>query len=777
MRVNDDTIKGLIEGQKQFEVPIWQRQYTWGLRQHEQLWQDLLEQDRQVHGQAPASAGHFFGSVVLSPRDPSATGTTHFLVIDGQQRLTTVMLLLCATRDVVADGDAQAVQRFNDLYLLNQYAEGNERFRLLPTEEDRAPFLRWVQGQPDSGAGDLISDSYRFYRRHLEKLADDADGLDPERIAKAAVDRLEIVEITTQEGDNVHRIFQSLNGTGVALDQADLLRNHLFMLLPTRGEEIYEQVWRPMEEEVGVENLEGLARVDLLRLGEVVAYDRVYEEHQRLLTPIAGDEAKVEERVRDLALRGSFYKRLIDPSSEAHDGLSAGLQRLARWGAQTSYPVLMMAFDLRHRGVLSDEDLARTVSLIESFLVRRQLARIPTNALNRLFVQLISRLPEDEGFVDTLHHELSRDRLYWPSDNAIRTAVRTQPFFHIGRGHQRKMILERLERSFEHPEVVDFQGVELQIEHVMPQTLSSEWREHLESLGQDPDEVHGELVHTLGNLTLTAFNGTLSNNPFERKQQIYEASHLELNRALAENEAWGRDEILARADALAEKVAQVWPAPLPGVTSETDGFDWSRVDAAVRAIPAGRWTSYGDLAELGGTAAMPVGQHVAQMPAEASAYRVLSADGSVREEFAWADPDDTRDVHEVLAGEGLEFDQDQRASGAQHMPPEELAGLVESPEDQAGEETGLNDAPAGETTSTEKGRSRKAAPTKTQVAQVAEMRRDGATWDEVIAATGIRSNSTGFRILLEEHGFDKFGREGGRGPIKAKGWGSADAGT
>jgi len=111
------------------------------------------------------------------------------------------------------------------------------------------------------------------------------------------------------------------------------------------------------------------------------------------------------------------------------------------------------------------------------------------------------------------------------------------------------------------------------------------------------------------------------------------------------------------------------------------------------------------------------------------------------------------------------------------MPAEELAGLIESPEDQAGEETGLNHAPAGETMSTEKGRPRKTAPTKAQVAQVAEMRRDGATWDDVIAATGIRSNSTGFRVLLEEHGFDKFGREGGRGPIKAKGWGSADAGT
>ncbi len=173
----------------------------------------------------------------------------------------------------------------------------------------------------------------------------------------------------------------------------------------------------------------------------------------------------------------------------------------------------MVAYDLRDRELLSVEDMRRVVAYIESFLVRRQLARIPTNALNRLFIQLIERLPQGAGFADTLHRELSRDRLYWPSDDWLRKALRTQPFFHIGRWQQRKLILERLEESFEHPEKIDFQESDLQIEHVLPQTLTPEWREHLRELGQQPDIVHAELVHTLGNLTLTAFNGLLSNNP------------------------------------------------------------------------------------------------------------------------------------------------------------------------------------------------------------------------------------------------------------------------
>jgi alkylated DNA nucleotide flippase Atl1 len=252
------------------------------------------------------------------------------------------------------------------------------------------------------------------------------------------------------------------------------------------------------------------------------------------------------------------------------------------------------------------------------------------------------------------------------------------------------MILERLERSFGHPEIVDFQEVELQIEHVMPQALSGEWRDHLDELGQDPDQIHDELVHTLGNLTLTAFNGTLSNNPFERKKQIYESSHLELNLALSENEVWGQEQILERADRLAEQVAKIWPAPIPGVTSESLGFDWGRIDAAVEAIPAGRWTTYGDLAELGGTAAVPVGNHVASVEGGGAAYRVLSSDGSVSPDFAWLNPNDERDVHDVLSAEGVDFGEDGRASSDQRISAEELSALIEEPDSQADEETGLD---------------------------------------------------------------------------------------
>jgi alkylated DNA nucleotide flippase Atl1 len=256
-------------------------------------------------------------------------------------------------------------------------------------------------------------------------------------------------------------------------------------------------------------------------------------------------------------------------------------------------------------------------------------------------------------------------------------AARARAFYFNGRWNQRFLVLERLEQSFQHPEPVDFKRAELTIEHILPQTLTAEWREHLTELGQDPEEVHDELVHTLGNLTLSGVNAQLSNNPFERKKELYANSHLELNRDLPDHLTWGREQILARAQALAERIIRLWPGPLPGFGDVPHGFDWSRINAAIAAIPAGRWTTYGELAQLGGTAPVPVGQHVANSPALANAYRVLGANGMVRPNFRWSDPHDERDVAEVLAADGVAFDMNGAASPAQRIMASELAEMTE----------------------------------------------------------------------------------------------------
>jgi uncharacterized protein with ParB-like and HNH nuclease domain/alkylated DNA nucleotide flippase Atl1 len=699
VQVRETNLKQLVQGEKQFRVPLWQRQYTWRIADHRLLWRDVMEQyARAGDGITASQSGHFLGSVVLSPVASAASGVASYLIVDGQQRLTTLMLILCAVRDAAAKTDAQAIERYDELYLINKFQQGETRFRLAPTQADRPSFFACVTRSGDAGGQDPIGQAYRFFRSHVELLDSDEEPLDLDRLTAVVVERLAVVDITTAQGDNAHRIFQSLNATGVGLTQADLLRNLIFMLLPSRSEEVYDEAWQPMERLIGFDNLEGLARVDLQRRGIDVAVDDVFRRHQDRLESMPGGEEAVEEFVQDLALRARHYQRLIDPSTEHDEELRAGLLRLRRWGAQTSYPALMAAYDLRERGLLPMEGMREVVSYIESFLVRRQLAGIPTNALNKLFVQFVEQLPQDEGFPEVLRQELSRQRRYWPGDEQLREAIRTRPFYFSGRGPQRKIILERLEQSYGHPEHIDFETANLTVEHVLPQTLSEEWREHIASLGQDPDEVHQSLAHTLGNLTLTAFNGKLSNNPFERKRQIYSGSHLELNRALAEQHIWGRDEILARANELADHAIAIWPSPLPGVAAQPSGFDWSRINAAVEAIPRGRWTTYGELAQLGGTGAMPVGQHVANSPGLDNAYRVLGSDGKPRPDFHWARADDTRKLTDVLRDDGVRFLANGAADPSQQITTSELSELIKVLDDDA---IDANDGPAAELAGTQ----------------------------------------------------------------------------
>jgi alkylated DNA nucleotide flippase Atl1 len=678
MQVRETTLKELIQGEKQFRVPLWQRQYTWQREDHQLLWSDILEQYANLKADGTQDgSGHFLGSFVLSPGSFAASDVATFLIVDGQQRMTTLLLILCAIRDTQAPNNPQVVERINEFYLVNKWKQGFDRLRLLPTQEDRVAFEKCIDGESGAGGQDGIGAAYRFFRSHLELGDSDGEVIDLALLERIVVERLNIVDITTGSGDNAHRIFQSLNGTGVNLTQADLLRNYIFMLLPSRGERIYEEVWRPLEELVGFDNLEGLARVALQCAGVEVAKDDVYREHQTRLDTVAGDEEQVESYVRDLARRAGHYKRLIDPSAEPDEELRGGLRRLGRWGAQTTYPLLMYGYDILDRGQCSIEELRAVVLYVESFLVRRHLAGIPTNSLSKIFVAIVGQLPGDVSFVDAVRQELSRERRYWPTDAQVVEVARARPFYFNGRWNQRLLVLERLEQSFQHPEPVDFERAKLTIEHIMPQTLTAEWRQHLSELGQDPEEVHDELVHTLGNLTLSGVNAQLSNNPFERKQELYASSHLELNRELPEQPVWGREQILARAQALAGRIITLWPGPLPGFGDVPRGFNWSRINAAIAAIPAGRWTTYGELAQLGGTAPVPVGQHVANSPTLTNAYRVLGANGMVRLNFRWSDPLDEREVAYVLAADGIVFDENGAASPAQRVTASELAEMTE----------------------------------------------------------------------------------------------------
>jgi hypothetical protein len=206
-------------------------------------------------------------------------------------------------------------------------------------------------------------------------------------------------------------------------------------------------------------------------------------------------------------------------------------------------------------GQLDSDGLADILGMIESYLVRRLFANVPTNALNRIFIRLYRQLSPGPSVVDAVREALSAPGLRWPRDDEFRTSILTYPLYLDSRPEQRKMILERLECDFDEKEPVDFSTLE--IEHVMPQTITTEWL----ALLHGSQDVHRRLVHTLGNLTLTGHNPSLSNHPFERKQQIYERSRLVMNHEIADAPSWGEREILSRGTRLAERAVTLWPGP------------------------------------------------------------------------------------------------------------------------------------------------------------------------------------------------------------------------
>ena len=681
MEVGEVSLKGLVEGQKQFQVPLYQRQYAWEAAQLSQLWDDVLEQYDALtpdeNGGDPEAPMHFLGSMVLAPSPAiAAHGVTAFLVIDGQQRLTTLLIALCALRDHAATADERATERFNELYLVNKYEEGLSYYRLLPTQSDRESFFACVKPDPSKRNG-RIGKAYSLFRTRLMQPGPDNEPLNVAQLENVLWQRLQFVSITAGRNDNVHRIFESLNDRGVRLTQSDLLRNYIFMLLPKRADQVYQDIWRPMQDSLSSSQLETLVFVDLVLRGKTkIKRQDIYRAQQERLRPLQGDEAAVEAEVQELARRARLFRHIVRPKSEPNAEIRAALERLERWEASTTYPLLLHMYDLRERGACSDAEVLEVLTYVESFLVRRMIAAVPTNNLNRIFSSLVPQLETDRPIAESVRRALSAERRYWPSDRLLREAFRNKPFYYQGRQEQKMLVFQRLEESYGHAEPIDWKAATLSIEHVMPQTITEEWRTSLEAEGDDPEVVHSELLHTLGNLTVTAYNGQLSNTPFERKQAILEGSHLELNRAIAPAGQWGSKEIRARADELAERAIQIWPAPLAGTGDFATGRDWSELHAALAALPFGGWTTYTDLAELIGSHQVPVGQHLANAPGILNAHRVLTSDGRVAEGFRWLDPNDQRDVREVLESEGVRFRADGRADPSQRLQAEDLAGLV-----------------------------------------------------------------------------------------------------
>lgn len=683
MDVQETRLREVLQGQTQYRVPLYQRPYSWTLKQLERIWADIIEL-AEAHQTSP-SATHFTGSLVLSTGQIGPNGT-EFLVVDGQQRLTTLSILVAAMRDHYAEtepDDLAQIARLEETFLIDRFKQGDARLKLLPTQADRLAYRSIIAGSIDHSAPSGLVEAYRFFRTKL-RLADDPDDPhDMPRIEGAVLNGLVFVAITAKGEDNVYRIFESLNNTGMKLTQGDLLRNYLFMRAGERGEEVYETWWLPMQKLLSPGDLEALFWIDLIWRSPDSKAGDIYSGQVDRLRHL--DQEQVIDEVKRFKRLAELFAIYRDPSLEQNARVARQLRRVKSWGIGSMDVLVLFWLRLRDEGVIGDTDVADALHLIESFLVRRIIIGAPANSLPKIFNRAVTELGETPS-VDGLRRYFTVGRKFYATDAQVTEAVLTKPFYYQGRPNQRKTVLAWLEEATP----ITFLGTErigkeladvseTSIEHVMPQTLSPAWREAIASQTDDRsvDEVHEELLHTLANLTLTAYNSELSNRPFPEKRELLESSGLRMNHEIAARQTWGPDAILERGRMLAERIVTTWVGPMAETDTSDSGVSWKIAIDAVGAIPAGRWASYGDVAAIAGTHPVPLGQFLATKPI-AGAYRVLQAAGTVSPGFYW-NPDNEhsgRDVHDVLRGEEIDFDSELRASPEQRMRVSELAELI-----------------------------------------------------------------------------------------------------
>lgn len=678
MQAKEMTLVRLLEGEKQYRVPLYQRPYSWGREQLDQLSSDILNQANVIQdgGSGP---GHFLGSVVLAPAPRNAAGSAQgWIVVDGQQRLTTLLVALAAVRDHVRAEDAAAAERIQKQSLVNEYLPDPERLKLVPTQVDRDAFTRIIDSPQHVSGGNLAA-AYRFFVASLQAADDPEDPHDINRIEQAIRGHLDIVAITTEADDNVHRIFESLNNTGMGLTQGDLLRNYLFMLLPTRAEHVYGSVWQPMQELIGSEHIETLAYLDLQLRGHAgIHRSDTHRVQQERFRGIEQDEQAVEAEIRELARRARHLKVILDPTSAPDTGIAATVQRLNEWGAEATYPVVMAVLDRYERGAGSIKEITDTGLCLESYLVRRMLCGRSAAGLNRTLANAATHLMSASDAAAGLREYLSQPRRYWPDDEQLAAGIAERNFYWSGKAAQRRFVLRRLEESYEHKETLDWSNSRIQIEHVMPQTPTAEWLRSLDAdtePGETAEELHQSLVQRLGNLTLTAYNPELGNDTFEQKRKRYAESHFELAKEVAAEQTWGRNQITERGAELARRAATIWPGPR-GMHQQPPPDQWRVLRQVLVALPQGTWTSYGDLAGVIGIPARPIGNYLSTTPTP-NAWRVLRSDGSVSPNFCWTDPARTDDPRDVLASEGVRIDRNTgTADPAQRLSAIELAELL-----------------------------------------------------------------------------------------------------
>lgn len=564
MKATQAKLLELLKRAPQFVIPIYQRTYSWTESECQQLWDDIM----RVGLRRDLSA-HFVGSIVYVEAGLyQVTSQSPLLVIDGQQRLTSVMLILEALARALGDDeqvDGFSSEKIRSYYLLNPLEKGDRRYKLLLTQGDRDTLLGIMQQKPVAAVGSLrVNQNFAFFE---EKIAGLNGSMEPlcEGLAK-----LMVVDIAlTRDQDDPQLIFESMNSTGRELSQADLIRNFVLMgLEPDHQSRIYEDYWHPIEVSFPQDgygaHFDAFMRHYLtLRTGEIPNLRDVYTAFKDYAREPKVAEAGVDALVRGIYTFAQYYSRMA-LGKEPDADLAVAFRDLRELKVEVAFPFLLELYHdydtglPNHDAKLPKSDFLRAVRLVEAYVFRRAVCAIPTNSLNKTFATF-GRVLRKDSYLESVEAHFMTMPSYrrFPDDDEFRRAMTLRDLYNF---RSRSYWLRRIE-NFDRKERVAVD--EYTIEHILPQNenLSSAWRS---ALGPDWERVHGTLLHTVGNLTLTGYNAEYSDRPFAEKRDMqggFRESPLRLNEGLGAIEVWNEVAITKRAEQLTGLAAKVWDAP------------------------------------------------------------------------------------------------------------------------------------------------------------------------------------------------------------------------
>ena len=550
-------VKYMEGADKRFVIPVYQRNYDWKTENCKQLYDDLVKIIKEHR------KSHFFGSLV-SVYNPDGHNE-EFLIIDGQQRLTTVSLLFLAMYNLIDKGiivseTANLKQRIFEEYLVDKWKPEDTRIKLKPVKNDQKAFGKLFSDSTEHIRESNLTVNYDYFYDRIQKQEITIDQL------YDAICCLEIINIRLDRDDNPQLIFESLNSTGLDLSEGDKIRNFILMGLPPKEQEVYyEKYWN---------------KIEVCTKYDVSAFIRDYLSVKQQVIPqqkkihtnfkefVELGKIETESLLVEMLAYAKRYQILLDGKSGSA-ALDACIDRLNRLETTVTRPYFLEVLRLYSENKLTLAQVTEIFLTMENYLFRRTMCDLPTNALNKIFLMLHREIVRYDGtednYVEKLKYALlsKKERARFPDDEEFKAAFAERPVY-LMNSKNKIYILERFENFGTSEDKDVYRHCDdgtYSIEHIMPQHLTPVWQKEL---GDDYEQIHELWLHRMANLTLTAYNSKYSNSSFTEKKAMqngFDDSGIRMNTWIAKKDKWTLKEIEERNEHLMGRALMIWVRP------------------------------------------------------------------------------------------------------------------------------------------------------------------------------------------------------------------------